>query len=134
MNSLTIKLITFFVSVFIILTVISQIYFSLNNKQRSEQAIFYTAVDSLSFEGIFVRNENVIDFDGIGVLNYIYPDGSKIAKDSVVAEIYSDEKQIETIAEIEQLELELSYLERVINPGTVSIAQPEFISEKINQK
>lgn len=129
MNSLTMKIIAFFISLFIILMVVSQIYFIFNNKKRTEQAVFYNVSDTLSFDGIFVRNEKVIPFQGNGVLNYLNPDGSKIAKNSVVAQAYSTEQQIDKISEIEKLEKE----QKLIQGGTVSVAQPELISKQIEE-
>lgn len=134
MNSVTVKIIAFFVSLFIIITVASQIYFSLNNKHKTEQAIFYTVSDSISFKGIFVRNETLIPKNSDGILNYTNPDGSKLAANSIVAQVFSDEAQIETLKKIKATTDELTLLKRVVNPGTLSAAQPEFISKQIDEK
>lgn len=134
MNSLTIKLIAFFLSLFIILMVGSQLYFLFSDKEKYEQAVFYITSDSISFEGVFVRNETVIPFDGNGVLNYENADGSKIAKNSVVAQVYSDAQQIAALSEIKDLKEELELISRSTNPGTTSAAQPEFISKQIDEK
>ncbi len=134
MNSLTIKLTAFAISLFIVIMVVSQLYNVFSDKEKYEQAVLYTVNDSLSFEGICVRNEKVIPFDGKGVLNYPNSDGSKIAKNSVVAQVYSDSSQVESLNEIERLKEELSLISRSINTGTVSAAQPEFISKQIDEK
>jgi len=134
MNSITIKVIAFFLSSFIIITVISQVYFSLKDKKYIEEAVSYSISDTVSFSGIFVRNEKKIPGSISGVLNYICPDGSKLARNSVVAEVYSNEAQIENINKINSLNNELKLLQRVVNPGTTSVAQPEFISKQIDEK
>ncbi len=134
MNSLTIKLTAFAISLFIIIMVVSQLYNVFSDKEKYEQAVLYTVNDSLSFEGICVRNEKVIPFDGKGVLNYPNSDGSKIAKNSVVAQVYSDASQVASLNEIEKLKEELSIILRSTNTGTVSAAQPEFISKQIDEK
>jgi len=133
-KSLTVKVVVIFLSLFIIITVSSQIYFSINNKHHTENAVFYTVSDTISFKGIFVRNETVIDVPVSGVLNYIHPDGSKIAKSSVVAEVYHSEADIEAIKKIAELEAELKLLERAINPGVIETAQPDFIAKQIDEK
>lgn len=134
MNSLTIKLTAFAISLFIVIMVVSQLYNVFSDKEKYEQAVLYTVNDSLSLEGICVRNEKVIPFDGNGVLNYPNSDGSKIAKNSVVAQVYSDSSQVAALNEIEKLKEEFSLISRSINTGTVSAAQPEFISKQIDEK
>lgn len=133
MKSNTVKIVVFIISLFIIVTVGSQIYFSLTNKQETEEATYISVKDSVSLKGIFVRNETPIPFNGQGVINYVSPDGSKFATNSVVAEVYSSEQQIEAINKIADLNNEIKQLQRVINPGTTSVAQPEFISKQIDE-
>jgi len=134
MNSVTIKVIGFFLSLFIIITVIGQIYISMHDKKHTEEALFYTVSDTVSFKGIFVRKEKPILYDGNGVLNYINPDGSKIAKNSPVAEVYSNESEISSIKKIDELKSQIELIKRVINQGTTSVAQPEFITKQIDEK
>lgn len=134
MNSVITKIVIFIVSAFILITVGSQIYFALSAKRDTEQAILYTTSDTLKFDGVFVRNETIIPFDGNGILNYEQEDGSKIAKNSVVAQVVTDAGQIEIRKKINELEAQLVLLDRATNPGTTEAAQPEFISKQINEK
>lgn len=133
-KSLTVKVIVFFLSLFIIITVSSQIYFMVKGNYHTEEAVYYTVSDTISFKGIFVRNETVINTQASGVLNYVHPDGSKIAKNSVIAQVYSSENDIASMKRIDELKKELELLERVINPGVIATAQPEFIAKQIDEK
>lgn len=134
MNSVTIKVIGFIVSAFIIATVVSQIVFGLKDTVEVEEATFISVSDSVNFKGVFIRDELVLSDSSNKVVNFLYPDGSKIAKNSIIAQTYSDESQITTRQQIQQIEKEISNLQKIINPGTQIIAQPEFLSTQIDQK
>lgn len=134
MNSVTIKIVGFIVSVFIILTVISQVVILFKGSTEVEKATFVSVSDSVSFKGIFVRNEKVLSQSANGVVHYLYSDGSKIAKNSVIAETYSSEKEITQRQQIKEIDKELANLNRVVNPATKDIAQPEFLSKQIDGK
>lgn len=133
MNSLTIKILGLIVSLFILITIGSQISNVFNDRHETEEAVIYSVNDSKTFKAIAVRDEKLIDFNFDGVVNYIYSDGSKIAKNSVVAEVYRTKEQIIAKKRIEELENELSQLERAQNKGTIAVAQPEQLSRKIDE-
>ncbi|MEG0614197.1 MAG: HlyD family efflux transporter periplasmic adaptor subunit [Oscillospiraceae bacterium] len=134
MNSYTIKILVFFLSLFILCTISSQIYFAFQDDYKTETAIAFTAEEKANFKGIYVRNEKVLNYEGSGVVGYPYPDGSKIGKDSVVAVVYNSESDITANEKIENLTNELELLKKVQNPGTTEVAQPEYISNLIDEK
>lgn len=134
MNSYTIKLLVFFLSLFLLITISSQIYFAFQPKAETQSAILYSSVEKIPFKGIAVRNETVIDYSGGGVVNYPYPDGSRIAKNSVVANIYASETDILNKQKISQLTNEVTLLEKAQNNGTTLYAQPDFLAGLIQQK
>lgn len=134
MNSITIKIIVFFLSLFILITVASQIYLYFSNDYTTETAVTYSVEDKTVFKGIFVRDEEVIPYSGAGVVCYPQADGSKIAKNSVVAYVYRSESDINAEKKINELEKKLASLEKVSNPGTFDVAQPELISDLISEE
>ena len=134
MNSIITKIIIFFISVFIILMVGSQIYYVVSENEETYRAISYTTKQTIDFDGVFVRNETILPYSGGGVLNYINSDGSKIASNSIVAQVVTDEEQIDIINNIANLEQQSALIDRATNPGTIDAAQPEFISKQIDEK
>lgn len=134
MNSYTVKILIFFLSVFILVTISSQVYFAFQDNYEAETAVLYTASEKASFKGVYIRNETVIEYDGTGVIGYAESDGSKVAKDSVIASIYNSECEITIEQTIEKYRRELKLLQKAQNKGTVQVAQPEFLSQQINQK
>lgn len=134
MHSVTIKIIGFVVSAFIITMVISQIVsYVTEEKQETVEATYISVSDSIDFKGIYVRNETVINQQANGIIKYIYPDGSKIAKNSVIAESYNSKQTILAEQKIESIQSELKGLERAVNPGIQMTAQPEFLSSRIDE-
>ena len=111
----------------------SQIYIGIHGSENTRDAVLYTCKESISFTGVFVRDETVIysQHAGEGVMNYSVSDGSKLSKNSSVAKIYDSYLQIYNRYRIERLEKELDNLRRAQDPGTTDYAQPEFISTQI---
>ena len=111
----------------------SQIYIGIHGSENTRDAVLYTCKESISFTGVFVRDETVIysQHAGEGVMNYSVSDGSKLSKNSSVARIYDSYLQIYNRYRIERLEKELDNLRRAQDPGTTDYAQPEFISTQI---
>ncbi len=134
MKSLTLKILTLVLSLFAIITVISQLFLNFKDKSKYEQALMYTFEDSVDFKGVFVRNEKVIPYSGNGILSYVNPDGSKIAKDSVIAEVYSSKEQVDNILEIDLLKNQVSLINKISNPGSLSSVQAEHVSVQIKEK
>ena len=88
MKSYTEKIVYIVVFVLVSAVVGCQVFMMMNSSHDTEEAVLYTVSDSISFKGIFVRDETPIYYNGEGVVNYLVKDGEKAAKNSVVAEIY----------------------------------------------
>ncbi len=121
------------VAAFVILTVANIIYRTLNKDYETETALLSTGIDSEQVKGVFIRDEQVITYDGDGVISYEISDGGKLGIGSVIAGVYPSESQIELKQRIASLETELSLLRRISNPGTTQTAQPSGISELFDQ-
>ncbi len=134
MNSYIVKILIFVLGLFILITVGSQVVLSFKDDYDIETAVSYVAVDRVSFDVVFLRNEHVVTGSSKGVISYPYPDGSKFSKNSVVAYVYRSESDTELEKKIEELEEELASLKKITGPGTVAAAKPEGISELIKQR
>ncbi len=134
MNSVAGKVLILLVSAFFIFTVISQGYFAVKEKRTTEEAVLYTVNEDIAFTGVIIRDEKILKYDGDGVLDYLYDNGSKITNGTHVAEVYDSEDQIYARIKYEALERILDNLERAQNPGTKISAQPESILERISEE
>lgn len=133
MNSEMLSAVLVLVAVFIIITVVNVLVKQLSKDYETETALLSQGSDSEQVQGIFIRNEEVITYNGEGVISYAVPDGGKVGTGGVIANVYSSENQIEIEQKITSLQNELYLLERISNPGTTQTAQPSNIAELFTQ-
>lgn len=128
MNSGILKIVFAVLAVMIIVTVINGSYRTVHKDYKTETALLAVGSDSEMVQGVFVRDEKVVTYNGSGVLSYEVPDGGKLGIGSVIANVYASDNQIEIKQRISNLENTYSLLERISNPGTTQTAQPTNIS------
>lgn len=133
MNHGTLRVALGIVTLFFILTVVNVIFQHINQDYVTETALLSVGSDSERVQGVFIRNEKVITYDGEGVISYEVSDGGKVGIGSVIAVVYSSENQIEIKQRIASLQNDLKILQRISNPGTTLTAQPSNISELFTQ-
>lgn len=132
-NTVAVKLMRNLVLVLFLIVFVSIAYNFRNRKSPTETALLADAISSEEFRGVFIRRETPVTYSGNGVLSYKVADGGKVGKGTVIAEVYSDDKQITRNREIEKLEHELGILEKIQNPGTLQSAQPSSLSDSIGE-
>lgn len=133
MNSGMLKIVFGLVAIFVILTAVNIGYQRMRKGYTTETALLAVGSDSEQVQGVFIRDEEVINYSGSGVISYEVADGGKLGIGSVIANVYSTENQIEIKQRIKNLENTLSLLERISNPGTTKTAQPSNISDLLNE-
>lgn len=134
MDTITGKVLVLILSIFLLVTVFHQVVQVFEDEYKTETAMVYSSAEKVTFNGVYVRNETVVSGGKSGVLSYPSSDGSKVAKDSVVAYVYKSNDDIYINQQIEKLRSEVEILKKEQNPGTTVVAQPEFISGLIDEK
>ena len=134
MKSLTTKILAGVLCVLLFAVVGSQLYYRINDKHKTEEAVLCEINDNLSFKGVIVRDEKVIKNDTEGVLEYRYTDGSTISVGSTIANVYKSQDDIAAQNQIEKLKNSISMLERAQNPGTINYVQPDTLKTKIDNE
>lgn len=134
MDTITGKVLVLILSVFMLVTVFHQFVQIFEDDYTTETATVYSSAEKVTFNGVYVRNETVVSGGKSGVLSYPSSDGSKVAKDSVVAYVYKSANDIYINQQIESLKNEVEILKKEQSPGTTVVAQPEFISSLIDEK
>ena len=132
MNSLTVKILAALVAILMVTVIGSQVYYVINEKHDTEEAVISTINENISFDGVIVRNETVINYNGGGVVDYILPDGSKVKANDVVAQVYDSEDKILAKKKAADISSEIDKLSKAQNPGGTNFVQPEAIKNKIN--
>ncbi|MCC8043748.1 MAG: hypothetical protein LIO69_09650 [Oscillospiraceae bacterium] len=133
MNDRLMKLVIALVAVGLFIIIAYQAYAGVTDEYKTETAVIYSSADAVSFRGVYIRNESVINQYVNGMLYFEVSDGSKVGNGSAVARVYDSEDEINTIQRISEVEDEIDLLEAAQNPGTTSTAQPEFISNLISE-
>ncbi len=133
MNARTTKLLLVIIILFMTFTIATVVVHLFNNDYITETAVAATASNSVSFKGVYVRDEEVL-YDNGPVISYEVNDGGRVSKNEVAANIYSDEEQIRLKEEIQAVEKEIAILEKIQNPGTKEVAQPSYLASLIEEK
>ncbi|MBQ9375400.1 MAG: hypothetical protein IJU04_03570 [Ruminococcus sp.] len=134
MKSLTTRILLGVLCVLLFATIGSQIYYKINDKHNTVEAELCDINEDITFQGIIVRNEKVIKYDGDGVLDYQYQDGNKVSVNSTIANVYATVDDIIAQRKIEKDALIVSDLQRAQNPGTTNYIQPETLKTKIDNE
>ena len=127
MNSLTVKILAALVSLLMLTTICTQVYYFLHDKHDTEEAVLATVNEDIVFDGIIVRDESVVTYNGSGILDYKYPDGSKVSVNNTIAEVYSSEKAIYAKDRIAEIDAEIEQLEKAQDPATTNYAEPDAL-------
>ncbi len=131
MNSLTTKALMVLLSMLVILMIASQIYYRVNEKHRTEEAVLCDINENIPFKGVVVRNETVVNYSGGGVYEFLYKDGSKITSGNTIAEVYQNETALQNKLRADRLYATVDMLEKAQNPGTSQNIQPDALSDQI---
>lgn len=134
MDTITGKVLVLILSIFMLVTVFHQFVQVFEDDYTTETATVYSSAEKVTFNGVYVRNETIVSGGKNGILSYPSSDGSKVAKDSVVAYVYRSANDIYINQQIESLKNEVEILKKEQSPGTTVVAQPEFISSLIDEK
>ncbi len=132
-NSRTMHILLIVLSIAIIATIGTIFYHFIDTEYKTETAVAATAEQSETFQGVYVRDETVLTYNGSGVISYNVPDGGKVEKNGTIAEIYADQSAIETNQQIAVLQQELNLLNRISNPGILQNAQPAELAEQVER-
>ena len=133
MNSEMLSVVLVLVAAFIIVTVVNVLVKQFSKGYETETALLSEITDSEQVHGVFIRDEQVLNYHGEGVISYAVPDGGKVGVNGVIAYVYASENQIEIQQKISALQNEYYLLERISNPGTTQTAQPSNIAELFTQ-
>lgn len=133
MNSRTAKLLLAILIAFMSLTIINVIIHLFKNDYVTETAVAISASNSISFKGVYVRDEEVMTYSGNGVISYAVDDGGRLSTGETAAYVYTDEKQIRINERIAEIDAEIAVLKKIQNPGTQEVAQPAYLASLIDE-
>ncbi len=131
-NTLT-NILLILLSVSVITMIGTIFYHFFDTDYQTETAVSASAEQSVTFQGVYVRDETILYYNGSGSVSYNVPDGGRVGKNEAVANIYGNSAAIKQTQEIEELEEELDVLKRISNPGVLEMAQPSVLANQVSQ-
>ena len=134
MKSYTLRILSC-VLVLLLCTIIgSQVYNKITDQHKVEEAVICDINEDIPFEGIIIRDEKILQYNGKGIVDYTCGDGSKISVGSTIANVYENEEAIIANKRINKINEIIANLKRSQNPGTINYIQPDALQTKINNE
>ncbi len=130
----TTKIIAVLLAIFLVITIISQFAVRNENGIRTEVAMLYESQDALMFDGVFIRSEHTVKSSVDGVLQYAHPDGSKLGKNSVIANVYQNAEDIRVKNRISALNKRIESLKDAQSLAGTDNSQIEVFNSLIYEK
>ncbi len=126
------KALRIIICIIAVVFVVHQVYSSAYKPITTVSAEYYTAVEGFSINGIVIREEKIITSDKVGTLHFTLSDGERVAKDGVIANIYSNAEASVTVNRIEQLTSRIGDIEEMQSYNDVEAADITLVDTKIN--
>lgn len=99
----------------------------------TETAMYGQISDSLQTRGFAIREENVINQNYTGVLNYQVANGTRVSKGGVIAEVYLSESDATAKNSMDRLDREIENLSDLTQPLDYYASTPTAIGAQIYQ-
>lgn len=126
------KVLRVIICIIAVVFVAHQVYSSAYKPITTVSAEYYTAVEGFQINGTVIREEKIITSDTSGVLHFTLSDGERVAKDGVIANIYSDAEASVTVNRIEQLKSRIADIEEMQGYNDVEAADINLVNNKVN--
>ena len=126
------KLLRVIICIIAIVFVVHQVYSSAYKPITTVSAEYHTAVEGLQINAVIIREEKVVTADTSGTLHFALEDGERVAKNGIIANIYSDAEASITVNRIEQLRSRIADIEEMQGYNDVEAADINLVNSKVN--
>lgn len=109
-----------------------QIYSLHHTAVRTETVTQISSADTVQADGFVIRREQVIAQSTNGVIDYIIPDGGKVAKGGRVALLYASAEAAAAQQKLTDLDAEIAALEKLSAPGDTYAADPDQLNRQVS--
>ena len=134
MNSRTSKLLVIVLAVFVLVYVGYQAVAYFYRPYTTQVVYTQTVMDTVTAQATAFRDETVITTDQQGVTNYLFADGSRISKDTQVAQIFNRESDALAQMQIEELQSEIDMLKDAQETGVSLVTTNETLNNQITSE
>ncbi len=130
----TTKVLIVILSLFLLITIVSQAVVVPQNVARTEVARLYQMNDTVKLDAVLLRDEHTVAAKTDGILLYEYDDGARVAKNTVIASVYAKGEDIELCRRIDTLNLRLETLKDAQSLAGTDSSQVEAFNKLITEK
>ena len=123
----------FFVVLLIAVFFVHQAAAAIYKPISTESAAYYTAADGLNITGLIIRNETLVKSQSGGVMHFIASDGSRVAKDGVIANIYDNESASITLTNIDSVNTKIADIEEMLSYNDLEAADLDMINSRVQK-
>lgn len=127
------KVLKFFVVLLIAVFFVHQAAAAVYKPISTESATYYTAADGLNITGLIIRNETLVKSQNGGVMHFIASDGSRVAKDGVIANIYDNESASITLTNIDSVNTKITDIEEMLSYNDLEAADLDMINSRVQK-
>ena len=140
MNDRVIRISALILSVFLIVYVGVQVVGKRSQEYTVQTVYDQTVTQSISVEGVFVRDETVIPIDTGGVVTPLYSVGTKVAVNTKLGDVYNDQTAVRAQYQAQNLEASISALQKaqsttsntdVVKPETLNGQTADYVAQLI---
>ena len=112
MKSLILRILIIFLVVIVLISIVFQIYLKFTNDYETYIISISKIERKFDANGIIFKDEVVLDFGNETIIKNLHKDGTKVGKDSKIAQIYKTKEDALKYEQISILEDELEDLEK----------------------
>lgn len=134
MNTKLTKFISIIIALFLLIYVGYQIYLFIYNPYRTETVFETTISQDINSKGLVVRDESIISHSYDGVLSYVYENGTKVAKDNIICDVYDSVEQINNTYKLSQIQAEIDAINEASDKTKLASGQPDLILNEMISK
>ncbi len=118
-------------AVIVICFVAYQCYASLYNPISTEIVTQYEMVDGIDVTGVLIRDETLIQKSGNGTIHFEVSDSERVAKDGVIASIYSNQSQSIAATRMDEVQSEIDNIKEIEKYNNLEATDINLINSKI---
>ncbi len=126
------KLLTVLLVILVMAYISYQAYRSVFNAVETELATSHSVYESFDTQGIVFRAETIIPPASGGHLYYMIENGTRVAKDSAIAAIYSDPQHGRIKQQIEELDQQIADLRSIEADGSSGRITLDVLNEQLD--
>lgn len=127
------KVLKFFVVLLIAVFFVHQAAAAVYKPISTESTTYYTAADGLNITGLIIRNETLVKSQSGGVMHFIASDGSRVAKDGVIANIYDNESASITLTNIDSVNTKITDIEEMLSYNDLEAADLDMVNSRVQK-